>query len=373
MPQQDIGSADYTNMHNIDSSSSTATTFLWEVTSVATDAATGQQEFKWQCTNWNKYLGYYHSISHIASSFDKKALWTVGQGLTFKGNVFSRFIKSRKLGLGKDTLTSILYNLDRTGQIGGDCFAEIINDKQGRLINLKPLSPGNLSIIANAYGRIIRYEQNSNAPKSKFKKFKPEEIFHIPFNRLADEIHGISDILRIEDSIKMQKEAKLDLKTVFHRYVKPLIITRVKTDDEIEIAAFKTKLDKAIEYGENMIIPSETVDEIDKISIPKFSTLDPLPWIQYLDKDNAKAMGVPDIVNGASGEGDTEASSKMLQLSWEVNIKFRQMIWEEQIKNQLGLDLKLTFPTSIAPELLGDAQKDGKMNKNPNTNPNKHE
>ena len=79
------------------------------------------------------------------------------------------------------------------------------------------------------------------------------------------------------------------------------------------------------------------------------------------------------IIMGGSSEDDTEASTKIVYLGYEQYIRFRQMVWEEQIKKQLGLEIKFKFPASIAPSLLEDNKKDGQLNKPMNVNPNKHE
>ncbi|GAG82895.1 unnamed protein product, partial [marine sediment metagenome] len=52
-------------------------------------------------------------------------------------------------------------------------------------------------MLDNNKGRIIRYEQVNKIKKS-IKKFKPEEIFHLSNDRIADEVHGV----RILDSLK---------------------------------------------------------------------------------------------------------------------------------------------------------------------------
>jgi len=353
-----ISSADYTDMFNLPSSTDIGkSTFQWEIEEESTDAATGEKEYAWTLNGWGRYLAYYKKLGIVKAKIDKKALWTVGQGFKINGNVLTRLINQRKLGIGKDTLTTILYNLDRVGQIAGDCFAEIIKDKSKRIINLKPLSPDSIRIIANEYGRIKRYEQISKI-KGKEKRFETDQIFHISFSRIADEVHGISEIEGIEKGILMKEEAKTDIKTVFHRYVKPLLITQVDSDDTTRIAEFKTKLDRAVEFGENIIIPAGTVS-MERMSIPQYSTLDPLPWVTKMEKEEMKALGVPSVILGASSPEDTEASSKIVYLAYEQLIKYRQRLWEENIKNQLGLKIKFNFSGSIEPSLIRDANKDG--------------
>lgn len=83
------------------------------------------------------------------------------------------------------------------------------------------------------------------------------------------------------------------------------------------------------------------------------------------------AQGIPSIVLGSAGEEDTEASSKISYLSFEQLIKFRQQLWEENIKNQLGINIKFKFPASIAPELINDNKKDGPKQTPDKINPTK--
>ena len=200
MPETKIGSSDYTDMQNINQVSPDNTTFMWTVTPVTIDEASGEKEYRWHNIGWEKWLGYYRVIPQIAASVDRKAIWTVGQGFKFKGNALSRFAKSKRLGMGKESLTAIFYNLDRTGQIGGDVIAEKVLDTSGRLINLKPLNPGTMIIITNEQGTIERYEQTTNIPGTVIR-FEPDEIFHIPCNRIASEVHGMSELIPIEDTI----------------------------------------------------------------------------------------------------------------------------------------------------------------------------
>ena len=370
-----IDKADYTNVSANNYADSAAAGNVsnypnqYTVVTQDTDSGSREGEYRWTNPNWTTYLGYYKTSAKATARIDTKALWTVGQGFKFKGNVVKRFLSSRKLGIGNDTFTSILYNLDRTGQVAGDCFAEIIRDKQGRLINLKPLNPATMTIVTDRTGRIKRYEQTTSITK-KPTKFKAEEMFHIAFNRIADEIHGISEFEKIRVNLDMSNELERDMKVVFHRYVKPLLITEADSDDPTEIAALKNKLDTAMKKGENMIIPKGSVN-VQRVSIPQFSTLDPLPWLRNLDKDITIGMGVPNVISGASSEEDTEASSKIVYLAFEQRIKFRQMLWEEKIKNQLGLEIELKFPASIQPDLLVDNKKDGSSQKPDKIDPSK--
>lgn len=304
---------------------------------------------------WSKWYGYYKTIPELQAVIDKKAVWTIGKG--FKSDERVKKILSKIRGNGKDTFNSIMHNMVRQYTICGDAFAEIIKNKRGEIINLKPLNPGYMLIRSNTKGIIIGYEQviplgGKNIPLAV------DKIFHLAWNRLGDEVHGISTVQKIENIILMKNEAQSDMKTVFHRYVSPLLITKVDTDDATEIADLKTKLDRAVAKGENLIVPLGTVETMERIAIPQYSTLDPLPWIKLLQEYFIVAEGVPEVILGY-GRETTEASSKILYLAFQQNIEHNQLFLEEQIKAQLGLDVEFNFPENIAPDLAKDQQKDG--------------
>ena len=73
-----------------------------------------------------------------------------------------------------------MSNAVKVYTIGGDFYAEIIKDG-GKLINLKPLNPATIKIIANDGGIITGYEQISKGAitKKPLHSWKPEEIFHL--------------------------------------------------------------------------------------------------------------------------------------------------------------------------------------------------
>ena len=159
----------------------------------------------------------------------------------------------------------------------------------------------------------------------------------------------------------MRAEAMNDLRVVFHRYVKPLWVFSVDTDDKTEISNFKSKVDSTIEKAENLIIPKGTVDKFETLSIPQFSALDPMPWLKLLQTELLKAEGVPAMVMGISGSKESE--SKMLYLGWQQVVEFNQMFLEEQLKAQVGIDINFEFPANIAPDLISDENKDSSLKK----------
>lgn len=347
MGEMDIGNADYGNLEN------TETKF--SVDAVNTDAAEGLEETEWQNPNWSQYLGYYKEIPELAAAIDAKATWTVGKG--FKADPETTFLLDNIKGFGKDTFNTILENAIRTYHIGGDAFLEIIRSPQTNfMVNLKPLDPGSIKIITNKAGIIIRYEQTHKTDSKKtINSWKPEEIFHLARNRVADEIHGESLIRAVEKIILMRNEAMDDMQKLMHRHVQPVIKYQLDTDDATKIAEFKVTADKANELGENLFIPMGAV-EADIMSVAANSTLNPIPWIDRLNSYFWQVAGVPQIVVGGSQEL-TEATAKILYLAFEQTIEEEQLYIEEQCGLQLGLTIELDFPATLQNELLSSQKK----------------
>ena len=357
MADQRITEAQLTAMEDIDQTTDSATDFK-RVISTAEQDHPGTKYYP----DWRKWFGYYKVIPELQAVINKMAVWTVGKGYEADKKTQEKLDKIR--GCGKDTFDSVIFNLQVTKRVGGDAFAEIVRNKRGELRNLKPINPGSMVVLSNHKGIITGYEQvvipsgqTKRAVRQEPIRFKPNDIFHLMNNRLGDEPHGRSTIEKIVDIIEMKNESMQDMKIVFHRYVKPLIISMIDSDDESEIAAFKAKLDKAVRYMENMVVPKDTV-EMERMSVPQYSTLDPLPWIQLLQQYFIMSEGVPGVILGEA-EKTTEATAKILYLAFQQNIEAEQLYLEQQIKAQLKLDVEFNFPADLAEHMEGDMRKEG--------------
>jgi len=348
MGKYDVGSSEASNL------TSAMTDF--SVASATTDGASGSKETRWFDRDWNTYFGYYTSdkIPEITAVIDAKSTWTVGKG--FKADEVTTLLLDSIKGNGFDTFNTFLENAMRTMLIGGNFYAEIIRDEEENLINIKPLDPSVMINIANDEGIIIGFEQNSKVPGNKPKKFKPNKIFYLPRNRVADEIHGRGIIKKLKLIMDMKNEAMADLKTAYHRFVVPRWIIKLDTDVTTEIATEKAKWDSANAKGENMYIPLGSV-EVEQMTISPNSTLNPLAWINYLDNLFYQTAGVPKIVVGGSSLF-TEKASSIVYLAFQQSVEEEQLFLEEQILSQLNLVIELEFPVSLENELLSDEKKD---------------
>ena len=347
MPETDIGQTVTGDMAGVVQD--------FSVPAETTDGPTGTKETEYINQNWSQQLGYYKTIPELRAAIDAKARWAIGKG--FIADEITELTLLPIKGWGKDSFNTILENGIRTYQIGGDSFAEIIREKD-QLVNLKPLDPSTIKIVANKKGIIIRYEQIGKV-KQPVIKFKPEQILHLSRNRVADEIHGVSMIDAVKEIILMRNEAMADMKTLMHRHVKPIFIHKLDTDDTAKIAAYKIKADKAHADGENLYIPKGAV-EVELSAVPANATLNPLPWIQQLNQYFFQAAGVPQIIVGGSQEL-TEATAKIAYLAFEQTIEEEQLYIEEQILSQLNIEIELEFPASLENDMLTGQGKAEKM------------
>lgn len=339
----------------------------FSVDTKSTDGPTDQKEVTWMNEKYSQYLGYYYDIPEVEGVVDIKASWACGSGFDAEPNV--KLITDGIRGNGKDSFTSILENMDRTREIGGDSYAEKIGTEDkiveglytfgGELTNLKPLDPMVMRHVTNNKGMLIRFEQTSKIQGKHTKKFDIDKIFYLPRNRVADEVHGNTMITRLASIILARNEAMADIRTVYHRFVKPRWIIQLDTDNKIKIAAEKRKWDKANEDGENMYIPMGSV-KVEQMAIAPNSTLNPLTWIENQNTYFYESAQVPRIVVGGSG-GFTDAAVKIAYLGFEGNTKKRQLYIEDQVGLQLGLKIKLIIPASLLNDMLSGQQKESEL------------
>jgi len=323
-----------------------------------TDAAGESKETRWINEKWKEYFGIYKEIPEVKIAIDSRALWTVGKGWTTDDPKTEIILENIK-GCGIDTFHTILRNLIVTMRIAGDAYAEIIWDEQKHdyPINLKPLDPGSIQIVANKQGRIIRYEQvTKSRGKTSTHKFKTRDIFHICNKRVADEIHGVSDLESLSEIIKANNESFQINKEIIKHFSKPKMTVEIDTDDQTKINDFIIKFDEATNKGENLFYPKGTVKP-DVLAVPPNATLNILPWRQHLKDYFYQVVGIPQIILGSSGEF-TESTAKIAYLAFQQSVEDDQLYIEDQLWSQLYLKVELSFPATMQNELISDESKD---------------
>ena len=353
MSDNRLSRATTTGMNDLDQTTETATKFIRTVDASEQDTP----GYSYSNSKYSTWYGYYKSVPELQAVVHRKAIWTLGKGYEADGKTKERLDRIR--GCGKDSFNSIMFNCVVVKTVGGDSFCEIIKNKRGELRNLKPLDARYMTVKSNSKGIITGYEQFAyvNGVKTVQERFKPDEIFHLMNNRTGMECHGHSTIEKLEDIINAKNESMKDMRIIFHRYVKPLIIVHADTDDSSELAALTTKLNTAVQNMENMVVPKDTV-EMERMSIPQFSTLDPLPWLKLLQQMFILSEGVPEVILGL-GADTTEASAKILYLAFQQVIEHEQRYLEEQLKLQCNLDVEFNFPAALDDHMEGDMRKEG--------------
>ncbi len=346
-----------TDTSALDQSISVQTTDSAEV-----DRASGDGTTEWQSTNWNKYLGYYKTHTPVKSVIDKVRMWSVGKG--YKADEKTKKILDKIRGWGKETFNQVIGNQVGIKHTNGDSYAEIITppgeeiaEDGSNLLNLKPLNPGNIIHVVNPQGMLTGYKQvNSDGSATPLRL---NQVFHLVMNRTADEIHGTGDIETIMTYLDKIKQLDEDMAVMFHRFVVPLVIWKLNTDDTTEMNTFKTQSKKARNGGDDMIVPDMAVSW-DLLEAGK-NGVDPMNWRNKWVEEVIKGGGVPALIMAIEA-GTTEASSKMVYLAFQQVIEDEQLSIEDQIKAQLGLTIKYEFPARIEENLGEDEGKDGGIN-----------
>ena len=353
MPTYNMNQAKATNMSNVIED--------FSIDPMDTDGATDQKETEYTNPDWSQYWGYFNSVPDLKSAILMKAIWDVGKGWTADAGTEARL--NRIDGWGKDTFDDILFNMEVIMRVNGDAYAEIIRNEAGTLINLKPLDPGTIKIVVDGKGIILRYEQTAKTGEKKtLNKWRPQDIFHISNNRLADQIHGISDIKALEQTILANEESFADTKKMMHHQGKPFILWKLKTDDPAKVANAVTNIDNARNLSEDLIIPDDDDAISHEVIEIKLSQM-VLSWRDDIRNKFYRTIMLPQVVPGASGQG-TESNEKVIIFAFEQLVERDQRFLEKQIFAQLGETIDLIHPASIKPEMQKDEAKDAQQGLN---------
>ena len=325
------------------------------VDSQDTDGATLKETF--YIPEFSTYNGYYRKIPELRSVLNKFASWTFGRGIQADAKNEAKLKRIR--GTGKESSRSVLKNCWKVAMICGDSFAHIISDKQNRMTNLKPLNPGKVAIVANADGIIIGYEMKTSVEGENLR-FDVDEIYHLSFERIADEIHGIPFPEALEDLTKMRNEGITDLRILYHRTVFPINFFEVETSDTTKLKSLEDTINKAYKNYENVVLPAGVLKEITKASQPQSSGNDvnSLEYIKFLVRSFVTSCGMPEVIMGW-GENVTEASANIIYLAYQQEIEDMQLYNQEAAEIQLDIIFNLEFPASIETMLQQDKAKDG--------------
>lgn len=321
----------------------------YSVSPKATDGITEAEETYYDNSKFNQWFAYYKGIPEYKTAINAFATWVIGQG--WDTDARTQVILEAIDGWGEDTFLSILWNMLVIKKVNGDAFAEIIRDDDGRLLNIKPLDPASVRIVANRKGRVIRYEQRTKTSKgADITKFKPFEILHLCNDRIADEIHGTSVTEGVEWVILTRNEAMADQRRILHRST--IRVMEVDEDDKTRLTNLKKDYAEAINKGELLLVPKGTGD-IKDFSAPQTQHLE---WIRYLENFFYQALGIPKVIMGGTSE-NTEASAKISTIVFEPIFVREIKELEADLWNQLGIRLQFNKQPSLMDNMQTDEMK----------------
>lgn len=337
-----------------DISQTTATDFKNYVDDVEIDTKSlltpSEKETRVGNSDFPKWYGYFLQVPEVHSAWIMKSNWIIGKGYEVKN---ARKAEELDLitGNGYQTFQDLLFNAHLIMKINGRSYTEKVFDKEGNLINLKTLDPQRVTDIYNQQGRITAFEYTQ--PTGKMKRFKPEEIFFLQNCNLG--LQGVSPLEPLEKSILAMNEAFSDAKKIMRYQGRPFILWKLKTDDQTKIDAWLVKLQNARNLGEDLAIPDDdgTVEhEVIQIQPSPFIS----EWRNSLIRGFYRQIGMPLVLFGQAES--TESGSKMEVWGHETVWKAEQKYIEDQVKAQLGIELKLVPPQSLLPNLQTDEMKD---------------
>lgn len=296
-------------------------------------------EYQWDYPDADKYTGFYKSSAFLKKATDAYSTWCTGRGFTSDSR--TQAILEGLRGMGEDNFLSIIRNLIVQKKIQGDAYAEIVRDpKDSRLLNLKPLYTGDMTIVVGKDGMIKHYfHKVGENPETKMK---PEDVLHFSNDRYANEIHGTSIIDCVEWMLNAIEEALKDSRVIYHRNRTPVRIIEVDHDDTSKLASLKNQYEQAIKKGEVLLVPKGVVE----IKDTTIQIQDPTNWINYLESTIYIALGVPKVVLGGSSQS-TEASAKIDYLTFEEVYNREHEELEADLWNQLGLRVEFNKPASL--------------------------
>lgn len=327
----------------------------FEVDTWDTDGAVSKETFYIpKFSTWN---GYYRKIPELRSVLNKFTSWTFGRKI--KADKKNQEKLKRIKGIGRESSRVVLKNCWKVAMICGDSFAHIITDKQNRMTNLKPLNAGKVAIVANDQGIIIGYEM-STATEGTTIRYAPEEIYHLSYEREADEIHGIPFPEALEELIEMRNEGLGDLRVLYHRTVFPTNFFEVETSNTTKLNSLEEVINNAYKYNENVLVQAGVLKEIKRLSQPQYAGNDvnSLAYIKFLVRLFVTSCGMPEVVMGW-GEQTTESSSKVIITSYEQEIWDMKLYNEDAAEIQLNIIFEIEPAPSIMDTLVKDEKKDG--------------
>ena len=169
-------------------------------------------------------------------------------------------------------------------------------------------------------------------------------------------MYGRGEIDAVRKTVEFRNEVLTDARTLLHRNIIPVRIIEVESDDTTKINKLRKDWRTAVEKGDVIIIPKGTV-VVTEGGLSQNQTLNPLPYLDSLNKNFYQAQGGTDILVGASLD-ITDGASKIKLLGMEATAKRLALELEEQILAQLNLEVKFPFLVTIQQDAISDTSQE---------------
>lgn len=343
-------------MANSNLSYSTTTDFAngvpnYTIPSKTTDGNYGNEENEWTNPNASKFYGYYYGVGEYRSAINSYSIHVLGWGydcLIPRDQISLNCIT----GNGKQTFWSLMYNHLCTKKFNGDAYAEIIRN-DGVIVNLKNLDPRRMKHITGKNGRIKRYEYTQ--ADGKIKKYEPKDIFHSMNNQILDEPHGTAETSAVEWVIEAMLENARDQRRLMH--YSSVRVLYVDETDTTRLNQLKTELANGIKNGNVVLLTCKPEEaKFEDLVVPPIEAF--IRYQAWAENKFYSQLGISKVAIGGTTENNTEASAK-------TNVFITEPVWikeitelEQDIKNQLGIELRIRRQ----PSMVGNMQSDEAAN-----------
>lgn len=316
------------------------------------DGAVDNKETYWYFTEWPERNGYYSSIAEYNSSVNTYATWVLGQGFTADNRTQALLEGAAMIGLGEDSIHSILWNMLVVKKVNGDAFAEIVRNKEtGTLLNIKPLDPGRMRVVVDSKGLIKAYDYMQTT--KEYYRYQPVEIFHLCNNRIADQIHGTAASEPIKWEIDARHEMMEDVRRVAHRST--IRVLYCEESNKTRRTALKRDYAEGIKQGEILILPGKPGDTgFQDLTMPPTQAY--LELIRYYENVFYQVVGVPKSATGGT-QDSTEAGSKVGLVAFDPNYIREITDLQADLWNQLAVKVKFVGQKSMMDNVQTDQAK----------------
>jgi hypothetical protein len=327
------------------------------VNSRALDAINpNSDETYWYFDNATKYYGYYLNIPEIFNAANAMATWAFGAGWSVQSPDL-RVQLEHVVGMGSETFSRLIWQHEVVKLICGDAFLEF-KKEENKIVNIIPISPERVRVVFNKEGMIKRYDTWNG---KEWKKIEKKNMLHSSNKRIADQLHGTSNIEPAQFIIDARNEALDDERTIKHRD-KALGIAYYQTDKSGKISYANTQIENAVKNGEMVGLPQDTV----KIEPwPSKSSEDRTAWIQYLENFFYQIFGVPRSI--ATSDGTSEVGGKMGNVNFEPTYAKERYDMEDDLWVQQNIIVVFEKQASLGGLVQQDQAKNtGQTNIQPN-------